>query len=1130
MTILLAALLVFVPPISTPSAINGEIYVRSDLGTSVESLATIVRPIGRIESRTPGTSIYLIGLNPNIQIEAARERIAKISWLHLVDPDEEPLDLQSARSLGRKIADLSEDEENEKQAGNAVKAERDAGGLDYLRAYQYFVGMRAYPNDQVDWNAYGRAQAHVSQMKSAVLSGSASDSRSEIGGSSWSFVGPTNLTIPYTQYFGRPPVNGRFNAVAFDPNNSQVIYGGAAQGGLWKTSDGGVTWNWLSTGWAHLGVNCIAVDPQDGNTIYVGLGDYHGYIGGSVGIMKSTDGGATWTEIATSSMGQIGVPKILIDPTNHQTLIAGTGDVNAYGKLYRSVNSGQTWTMVNSLGRAYWPALAASLPVGSTTRFYAVAAGYAETSGSPASRVYKSDDHGATWQLLPSPVSTGGSVHWAYCIATSPIQPNNVYVLDSENAKLYESTNQGSKWTNISGNLPQGSEISAKYNFSQSFYDYHLECGSRTSGSSITDLLYMGEIDIFDSENNGSSWQTLGGPTYTASAATHNDQHDLAVCPTNPNFAVFSNDGGIYTVTYDPASGNNPIVSLNKNLGASMFYHISAHPTNPDILLGGTQDYSSPMSNGDISNWQNEGGGDGGGCAINQTNPLIQYATAEGLFVARTSTGWKSSVNISPNHGVDPTPFVATTTLAPSDQGILYTGTNYLYQWSEATQTWRTHLGATRLAGPVSGTSKPLIQAIAVAPSDETRIYTGSTDGELWMSTDTGTKWTRLNAGTTSLPNLTITSISVSPTNPSDILIGLSGTGFPHLWRCQNTQVTKPTFTSVSATGTNSLPDISLNAIARDLDYPTSVWFVGTDLGVYQTRDSGATWANAGAPLGLPNVLVEDLVAVPGTRYLNAGTYGRGFWRIYLPVPTLSLTSLTLSSSAVRQGNTVQGAVTLGVPAPSGGVLIELSSSNPSAATVPSTLTIAAGATSASFSVTAGSGLSAPASTAITASYNGVKLTQNLVVTVPTISGTVTFGDYTATPPTSVTLNFRLPGAATPFKSMTVSLDAGGNFTAQNVPAEAYSVYIQTGTWLRRTLALDLSTSDVTNADFLLVNGDVNGDNRIDDADLRLLSAAIGSNPLSPNWNPNADLNGDGIVNGNDLAILYKNLHRIGDP
>jgi hypothetical protein len=159
-----------------------------------------------------------------------------------------------------------------------------------------------------------------------------------------------------------------------------------------------------------------------------------------------------------------------------------------------------------------------------------------------------------------------------------------------------------------------------------------------------------------------------------------------------------------------------------------------------------------------------------------------------------------------------------------------------------------------------------------------------------------------------------------------------------------------------------------------------------------------------------------------------------------------------------------------------------------------------------------------------------VKLTQNLVVTVPTISGTVTFGDYTATPPTSVTLNFRLPGAATPFKSMTVSLDAGGNFTAQNVPAEAYSVYIQTGTWLRRTLALDLSTSDVTNADFLLVNGDVNGDNRIDDADLRLLSAAIGSNPLSPNWNPNADLNGDGIVNGNDLAILYKNLHRIGDP
>jgi hypothetical protein len=401
------------------------------------------------------------------------------------------------------------------------------------------------------------------------------------------------------------------------------------------------------------------------------------------------------------------------------------------------------------------------------------------------------------------------------------------------------------------------------------------------------------------------------------------------------------------------------------------------------------------------------------------------------------------------------------------------------------------------------------------------------------MTTNRGASWTKLNRGTTALPNQAITSISVSPTNSSDILIGLSGTaiGKGHLYRCTNTTASSLTFTSSSGSGVGALPDVSLNAIARDLDSPATTWWIAMDVGVFQTSDSGASWTNAGAALGLPNVIVDDLVAVPGTRYLNAGTYGRGMWRLYLPTAApATLASLELSTSSVRQGGTVTGTVTLTAAAPVVGATVLLSSTNTSLVSLPSSVNIAPGATSATFTISASAKITTSGSTVITAQYDGVSESQTLSVTVPTISGTVTFGDFIGTKPSSVVLNFRMAGAASPFSTMTVSLDANGNFVAQNVPAEEYSVYVQTGTWLRRTLNLNLTTTDVTGASFALINGDINGDNRVDETDLRLLVPALGSKPGDQNWNPKADLNGDGVVDSLDLAVLYKNYGKIGDP
>ena len=1127
MTILLTAL-ALLHASTRPSPFEAEIYVKTDSATCLSRMASAVSPFGKVLSRLDGTQTYVIAIREESAVETVRKRLEGISGLHPVEPDDDPVDMLSVQSVGRKIADLTREERLERQSGHLPKAEQEKKKADYLQAYLHFVGPRSFPKDKVDWSVYHNARAHIASMKPTALFGK---SKPMISGQSWNYVGPTNLDVPYTRYYGVRPVSGRFNAVAFDPNSPSVMYGGAAQGGLYKSTDGGVTWNWLSANWSHLGVNCIAIDPTNPNTIYVGLGDYHGYIGESVGVMKSTDGGSTWSEIGTGSMGQIGVAKIVIDPTASQNLIAGTGDVNSYGRLYRSTNGGQTWTPVSNLANAYWPAIAASAPVGNTVRFYAVAAGIAPSNGTPSSLVYVSDDHGATWQLQPSPVVPNSKVHWAYAVATSPTNPNNVYVLDSESEKLYASTNQGGNWTDISANFPHGNEITTDYNFSQSFYDYHLECGSRMTNSVTSDVLYVGEIDIVESADNGATWTSIGGPTYTTNAKSHNDQHALAVCPTNPNLALFSNDGGLYTVTYDPTSGTNSVVSLNQNLGATMFYTISMHPINANVMLGGTQDNATPVSSGDLANWSNVGGGDGGGTAINQTDPSIQYCTSEYLGIYRTNSSWTFLDSyITPSTSSDPLPFVTVLTLDPNNQYHLFTGTNYLYMWNDVTQTWKTHIGGTRLAGPVTANSKPTIQAIAIAPSDSNRIYTGSSDGQLWMTVDNGNTWKHINLNSATLPLRAITSISVSPSNSSDILVGLSGTGTAHLYRCSNTEAATPVYAVASGVGNNSLPDLPLNVVIRDLDNPATTWWVGTDNGVYQTIDSGTNWTNAGSPYGLPNVIVDDLVAVPGTHYLNAGTYGRGIWRILLPTPSPSLSDLTLNPTSVRRGGVVTGQVNLTYPAQSGGFTVNLTSSDAIGAPVPATVTIPAGSMSATFTIQTLGTLSSPESVTVTATAGAVTVNQNLSITVPTISGKVTFSDFLGPKPATVTLYFRNSGASTPFGSMTVAVDSSGNYLAQNVPTSAYTVYVQTGTWLRKANVVDLTTNDALTTNFVLINGDIDGNNRVDTSDLRLLSKANGSTSSSKNWNPKADLNGDGKVDSKDYAILYKNMRRIGDP
>lgn len=725
-------------------------------------------------------------------------------------------------------------------------------GPDYLRALQYFNDRRAYPYDRIDWNAYSVASVHAAHMPAANWLVGGKKGTHHGGGihanfvdpltGQWSLIGPNNLNIPYTIYYGVPPLTGRVNAVAYDTSNPSTYYLGGAEGGVWKTTDSGAHWTCLSNSWSTETVDSLAVDPTNTQIIYAAIGDVPGGIWFPGGIMKSTDGGNTWNPIGQSVFGDQPMSTILIDPDNHNRLIAASG---WYKGIFVSTDGGTTWNNTLNDSNNAFVDLSYGIPNGSGVRdLYAI----------DNNSLWVSTDRGSSWTQANSTFSSAKSV------AASAVSATSVYVLDGNNQAVYKSTNAGTTLTNVTGNLGSVS------NWSQAWYDYYLRC-QKVAGQ---DDLFVGLISVAESQTGGNTWADIG-LTETNSAPTHNDAHAIMLNPANPNQALFGNDGGVYVANRVSGTTWNWTPLNQGGLCLTMFYDARWRANDPNSMIGGSQDNATPVATGDVQNWGNVAGGDGGGVAIDKDNEAIQYATVYDFSIYQTTNNWASENYISPNTGNDNLPFVTPIFGDPAQGNLMYGCTNYLYRYDSNTSQWTSHLGNQLL------TSGSLVNTVGISPSNNQVLYTGSDSGDLYRSANKGASWTKIN--TASLPNRAITSISVNPSNPNDILVGLSGSGTGHIYECTNTAATSPVFTSVSGSNNSALPDVSLNCIARDPLDPVNTLYVGTDIGVFASNNAGTTWYNATIPLGLPAVQVTA-IQVTNYRGLNVSTYGRGIWRL----------------------------------------------------------------------------------------------------------------------------------------------------------------------------------------------------------------------------------------------------------
>jgi photosystem II stability/assembly factor-like uncharacterized protein len=799
-------------------------------------------------------------------------------------------------------------------AGSAIaqeKQETESNNIEQKRQ-EWFYGQRAYPHPYVPSGAHLNAVRQLRQKLAAEAA--ARQAGKLLATPAWTPIGPQPINTPYTD----PVVSGRITAIAIDPANSNHVYAAGAQGGVWQTTDGGNTWASLTDNQPSLAVGSLILDPSNSRTIYAGTGEENfsgdSYYG--AGILKSTDGGATWTQYCGPFCGPVGqdgfygggarIGGLAVQPSNNQVLLAAVALLFQDG-VYRSANGGVSWTQVLSGN----PGTAVLFdPNSPNTAYAALGNSFGGTEG-----VYKSSDGGQTWTpdngsgVQSLPLTNAARI----VLAMAPSSTTTLYAgianLDGSLLGLFKTTNGGAAWQQLTS--------APDYCTPQCSYDNVIAVDPVNPN-----VIYAGgayTTTLIRSLDGGNTWATLqSAQNY---GFLHADTHALAFSPAGGKLYL-GNDGGMY-VTTQVTAGNPAFTALNTTLSVTQFYPgITILPGNPSVAMGGTQDNGTVIYSGS-STWNQVTCGDGSYTAIDFVNTNNYYAACEEIYVQKStaagaSNSWALAVNgINTGDRVD---FIPPLVMDPSNSSTLYFGTYRVYQTTNGAGVW------TPVSPDLTNGSGfwAVVTSIAVAPTDSNTVYAGTGDSHVQVTTNAGSgasaHWTDVSAG---LPPRIITQVAVDPTVSTAAYVTFSGfTGFGdnlgHIFRTTNGGAT---WTDISG----DLPNTPINCMVVDPAYPSAL-FAGTDVGMFYTLDGGNTWNTL--VNGLPTVAVLGLALDAATNTLRSATHGRGVWDLnisdLIPAPAVSLNPTSLAfpaqvigtsskPKAVTLTNTGGGTLTLSI-------------------------------------------------------------------------------------------------------------------------------------------------------------------------------------------------------------------------
>lgn len=678
---------------------------------------------------------------------------------------------------------------------------------------------------------------------------------------------------------------GRANAGTGVIGDPKTYYMGTTGGGVWKTIDGGNSWQNVSDGYFKTGtIGAIAVAPSDKNVVYVGTGEHA--IRGVMshdgdGMYRSTDGGRTWKKIGLDLSQHIA--RIVVDPQNPDVVfVAAQGALYSPSEergVFKSIDGGATWKKVlyvdNKTG-------ASELSMDATNPRILYAAMWEHgrlpwkvLSGGPGSGLYKSTDSGETWEKMTKglPEKMG-----KMSIAVSRSNPDKVYALiESDSMEsdrgLYVSTDAGKSWNQASSDPRL---VQRAWYYIELFIDPKSE-----------NTIYVLSAPALRSDDGGKTWSTLSG--------THGDYHDLWINPDDPSNFIISNDGGS-AVTFDRGK-----TFTAQTMPTGQFYRINVDNQFPYRIYGGQQDNSSvsiasrEFGSGGITPaaWTSSAGGESAFLAFDPDNPrLVLGGSYQGTIeVIDTKATAGTNIMAAPIQylGMDAKDMKyrynwnAPIIWSRHEPNTFYHGAQYLLKTQDLGRTWKqVSPDLTRNEKEKQGTpggpytneavgaeNYGTLAYIAESPHEKGVIWTGSDDGLVQLTRDGGATWK--NVTPKGLAECLINAIEISPFDKATAYIATTRYKFndhtPGLYKTTNYG---ETWTKIDS----GIPSDTFTRVVREDDVRKDLLFAGTERGVYISFDGGKNWSSF--QLNLPVAPITDLRVHKGN--LIAATSGRAFW------------------------------------------------------------------------------------------------------------------------------------------------------------------------------------------------------------------------------------------------------------
>ncbi|MGH2571350.1 MAG: WD40/YVTN/BNR-like repeat-containing protein, partial [bacterium] len=585
-------------------------------------------------------------------------------------------------------------------------------------------------------------------------------SAAERSAEAWDPVGPRN-------------VGGRIADVACHPVNPSIVYAGAAEGGVFKTTDGGSTWFPTFDDESSLSIGSIAIDPNAPETIWVGTGEPNGGGGsvtyGGTGVFKSTNGGATWTNMGLPASRHIG--RVVVDPSaSDRVFVAVLGamwSTNPERGVYRTTNGGASWQQVHALNDSTG-AIDLAIDPSNPDRVYA--AMWERTRapdnlnyGGNGSGIWRSTDGGDTWSELTIGLPAGPSVG-RIGLSLAASSPSTLYAIYADASPgsfmgVYKTTNGGDTWTQTNDGALSGVYATYGWWFGN----------IRVDPANANRVFVLG-FTYFRSTNGGGSWSDVG-------SSMHVDHHGQAFAPGGVIWE--GNDGGMYKST----NGGSAWTKL-PDLPLTQFYTVEVDHQFPVRRYGGTQDNGTnrTLTGGD-DDWQNILGGDGFHCQVDPVNNAYVYAEWQYGELHRSTNGGSSFGSIGSGLS-GRTNWSMPVVLDPSNPATIFAGTQWVYRSANRGTSWAA-ISPDLTDGPSGGNNTyATITTLAVAPTDPNVVWAGTDDANVWVTTNGGGNWTKVDG---TLPERWVTRVAVDPTDATVSYVTISGFRWdeplPHVFR-----------------------------------------------------------------------------------------------------------------------------------------------------------------------------------------------------------------------------------------------------------------------------------------------------------------------------------------------------------